>query len=87
MSPPNVLLESMTMGVHVVSSNTGGVSEIVIDGETGSWSSRGNKSVLTDAIKKVWTNQNNYQEMKINALKLIVNQFDKATRFEPRIIS
>ncbi len=83
---PNVLLESMSMGVPVVSSNIGGVSEIVIDGETGYMVEPGNKSALADAIKKVWANQNNYQEMKIKARKLIVDQFDKATQFE-RFIS
>ena len=30
---PNVLLESMSMGVPVVSTNLGGVPEVVIDGE------------------------------------------------------
>ena len=79
---PNVLLESMSMGVPVVSSNIGGVSEIVIDGETGYMVEPGNKSALADAIKKVWANQTNYQEMKVKAQKLIVNQFDKATQFE-----
>ena len=83
---PNVLLESMSMGVPVVSSNIGGVSEIVIDGETGFMVGPGNKSALADAIKKVWANQHNYREMKIKARKLIVNQFDKCAQFE-RFIS
>jgi glycosyltransferase involved in cell wall biosynthesis len=83
---PNVLLESMSMGVPVVSSYIGGVSEIVIDGETGYMVEPGNKSALADAIKKIWANQTNYQELKVNARKLIVNQFDKATQFD-RFIS
>ncbi|MDK1119304.1 MAG: glycosyltransferase family 4 protein [Anaerolineae bacterium] len=83
---PNVLLESMSMGAPVVSSNIGGVSEIVIDGETGCMVEPGDKSALSDAIHKVWANQNNYREMKIKARKLIEDQFDKATQFE-RFIS
>ncbi len=83
---PNVLLESMSMGVPVVSSNIGGVSEIVIDGETGYMVEPGNKSALADAIKNVWANQNNYQEMKIKAHKLITDKFNKETQFE-RFIS
>ena len=67
---PNVLLESMSMGVPVVSSNIGGVSEIVIDGETGYMVEPGNKSALANAIKKVWANQKNYQEMKIKAQQI-----------------
>ena len=79
---PNVLLESMSMGVPVVSSNIGGVSEIVIEGETGYMVEPGDKSALANAIKKVWANQNNYQEMKIKACKLITDKFNKATQFE-----
>jgi len=79
---PNVLLESMSMGAPVVSSDIGGVSEIVIDGETGYMVEPGNKSALADAIKKVWANQTNYQEMSVKARKLIVEQFDKVTQFE-----
>lgn len=83
---PNVLLESMSMGVPVVSSNIGGVSEIVVDGETGYMVEPGDKSALAEAIKKVWASQNNYLEMKTKARQLIVDQFDKATQFD-RFIS
>ena len=79
---PNVLLESMSMGVPVVSSNIGGVSEIVMDRETGYMVEPGDKSSLAEAIKKVWANQNSYQEMRTKARRLIVNQFDKVTQFE-----
>jgi len=79
---PNVLLESMAMGVPVVSSNIGGVPEIVLDGKTGYMVEPGDKSALADAIEKVWADQDSYQEMKIKARKLIENRFDKATQFE-----
>jgi glycosyltransferase involved in cell wall biosynthesis len=79
---PNVLLESMGMGVPVVSSNIGGIPEIVINGETGYMVEPGNRSALAFAIEKIWANQNNYQEMKEKTRRLIENQFDKATQFE-----
>jgi glycosyltransferase involved in cell wall biosynthesis len=79
---PNVLLESMGMGVPVVSSNIGGVPEIVINGETGYMVEPGNRLALAFAIEKIWANQNNYQEMKVKTRKLIENQFDKATQFQ-----
>jgi glycosyltransferase involved in cell wall biosynthesis len=79
---PNVLLESMSMGVPVVASSIGGISEIVIDGETGFLVAPGDKNALADAIIEVWANQNNYREMKTKARELIVNQFDKVTQFE-----
>jgi len=83
---PNVLLESMGMGVPVVSSNIGGVPEIVINGETGYLVEPGDKSALAFAIENIWANKNNYQEMKVKTRKLIQKQFDKATQFE-RFIS
>jgi len=79
---PNVLLESESMGVPVVASNVGGVSEIVIDGETGYMVEPGNKSALADAITNVWANHNKYQEMSEKAQKLIVQEFNKTTQFE-----
>jgi len=42
----------------------------------------GDKSALVDAIKKAWTNQDRYREMKVKARKLIDNHFDKATQFD-----
>ena len=83
---PNVLLESMAMGVPVVSSDIGGVSEIVHDGETGYMVEPGDKSALAEAIIKIWEDQDTYQAMKIKARKLIESQFDKTTQFE-RFIS
>lgn len=83
---PNVLLESMSMGVPVVASNIGGVSEIVIDGKTGYMVEPGNPIAIAEAVAKVWSDPDNYKEMKSNAHKLIVNQFDKITQFD-RFIS
>ncbi len=79
---PNVLLESMSMGVPVVSSNIGGVPEIVLDGETGYMVKPGDKTVLAEAISKIWVDQNKYQEMKTKARKLILSQFDKTSQFD-----
>ncbi len=79
---PNVLLESMSMGVPVVSSNIGGIPEIVFNGETGYLAEPGDKSSMVEAINKIWANQTNYQKMKIKARELIANQFDKAAQFK-----
>jgi glycosyltransferase involved in cell wall biosynthesis len=79
---PNVLLESMAMGVPVVSSDIGGVSEIVLDGETGYLVEPGDVSALSDAIQKGWENQDTYQVMRIKARKLIERQFDKVAQFD-----
>jgi glycosyltransferase involved in cell wall biosynthesis len=78
---PNVLLESMAMRVPVVSSNLGGVPELVIDGETGYMVEPGNPNTLSAAIKKLWSDQEAYQKMKQNARNLIENNFNKAIQF------
>jgi glycosyltransferase involved in cell wall biosynthesis len=79
---PNVLLESMSMGVPVVSSNLGGVPEIVIGGATGIMVAPGDAEALADAIVSVWADQTQYRAMKTQARELIVSQFDKAAQFE-----
>jgi len=79
---PNVLLESMSMGVPVVSSNIGGVLEIVFNGETGYMVEPGDKSALAKAIHKLWTDQILYREMKVKTRQLITDRFDKTTQFD-----
>jgi len=83
---PNVLLESESMGVPVVASNVGGISEIVFDGETGYLVEPGNELALASSITEVWANQDDYQAMSEKARKLIAQEFDKATQFD-RFIS
>jgi glycosyltransferase involved in cell wall biosynthesis len=78
---PNVLLESMAMEVPVVSSDIGGVSEIVFDGATGYKVEPGDPGALAEAINKLWANQGQYQKMRENARNLIVGEFNKATQF------
>ncbi|MEK6222952.1 MAG: glycosyltransferase family 4 protein [Chloroflexota bacterium] len=79
---PNVLLESMAMAVPVVSSNIGGVPEIVITGETGYMVKPGDSQELGDAINQLWGDQNKYQNMRKNARELITREFNKAAQFE-----
>jgi glycosyltransferase involved in cell wall biosynthesis len=79
---PNVLLESMSMGVPVVSSNLGGIPEIVIEGETGSMVAPGDADALADAIEILWADQDNYREMKTKVRDQMVSRFDKSTQFD-----
>jgi glycosyltransferase involved in cell wall biosynthesis len=79
---PNVLLESMSMGVPVVSSRIGGIAEIVIPGETGSMVDPGEPGELAEAIHALWADQDRYQRMKIKARELIASQFDKAAQYD-----
>ena len=79
---PNVLLESMSMGVPVVSSSLGGVSEIVINGKTGFMVKPGNSEQLADGILKLWNDRTRYKRMRQNARQLMTDKFDKEHQFD-----
>jgi glycosyltransferase involved in cell wall biosynthesis len=79
---PNVLLESMSMGVPVVSSNLGGVPEAVRDGETGYMVKPGDVDQLTNAVRKIWEDQVVYKRMSVNARQLMTEKFDKQIQFD-----
>jgi len=79
---PNVLLESMSMGVPVISSNIGGVPEIVIDGVTGYMVRPGDAVALAGAIEKLWADQDSYRQMCKNARSMMTEKFDKDVQFD-----
>jgi len=79
---PNVLLESMSMGVPVVSSDLGGVPEIVFNGKTGIMVEPGNRDQLAEAIQKLWNDRTNYMKMRQNARQLMVENFNKERQFD-----
>jgi len=79
---PNVLLESMSMGTPVIASDLGGISEVIIHGETGLLITPGDIGQLRDAILLLWQNQSLRQEMSRNALHFIQSAFDKQRQFD-----
>ncbi len=78
---PNVLLESLAMGVPVVASRLGGVSEVVLSGETGVLVPRGNIAALADAIRRLWENRAMYERMRRQARRFVQTRFDRQTQF------
>ena len=78
---PNVLLEAMSMGLPVISSRMAGVPEIVFDGETGYMTEPGDIDDFTDAVVRLWSDQNAYKRMGLNARKLMETKFDKKNQF------
>jgi glycosyltransferase involved in cell wall biosynthesis len=78
---PNVLLESMSMGVPVVSSRLAGVPEVVKDGGTGFMVEPGDVTGLSTAIHALWKDKNRYREMAQNARQLMEEKFDKRKQF------
>ncbi len=79
---PNVLQESMAMNVPVVSSNLGGVPEVVFEEQTGYMVEPGNSDQLASAILKLWSDEQAYQKMCVQARKLIKERFDKGRQFD-----
>jgi glycosyltransferase involved in cell wall biosynthesis len=78
---PNVLLESMSMKVPVVSSKMAGVPEIVKDGINGFMVEPGKVDQLADAINRIWSDQEKYKKMCENGRFLMEKGFDKETQF------
>ena len=62
-----VILEAMSLGKPVVSSNVGGVSEIVIDNYTG-YAVENNVSDFVRSINKLISNGELYEEISRNSL-------------------
>ena len=79
---PNVLLESMAMSVPVVSTDLGGVAEIVLDGQTGYKVGVDDSGALANAIERMWADQGFYRQMGDNARQLIIEEFDKRIQFD-----
>lgn len=60
---PNVLLESMANGTPVITTNVGGIDEVIVDGETGLLVDPGNTDALTDAIIRLATDDELYSRL------------------------
>jgi glycosyltransferase involved in cell wall biosynthesis len=69
------MLESMSMGVPVVASNIGGLSEAIIPGETGELFSPGDPDMLAKMLTKMIDNKPRFSKMKKKCRKLIFDKF------------
>lgn len=70
------------MNVPVISSNLGGVPEVVFDGQTGYLVEPGNSDRLAEVILNLWTDQEAYRRMCIRAREVITERFNKEEQFE-----
>ncbi len=78
---PNVLLESMAMGVPVIASRLGGVPEIVRPGETGVLVPRGDAAALAEAIRRLWEDRRTYERVRRQAQHLMATHFNRRAQF------
>lgn len=73
---PNVLVESLAMGVPAVSTNVSAIPEILVDGKTGIIVPSKNVEELEKAIMKVLTNDNLRMQLIKNGQAHVQNHFD-----------
>ena len=62
-------LEAMAVGVPVISSNTGGIPEVNLEGETGYLSNVGNVEEMAENAIYLLKNESLFQQFRLNALK------------------
>ena len=73
----NVVLEAMALGTLVISTNCGGMDEVIMDEQNGFLVPIRNPKAMTDKIMQVVSlSENEKQQIKINARKTIENQHD-----------
>ena len=78
---PNVLLESMATSVPVISSNLGGVPEVVLEDKTGYLVEPGDSDQLADAIRKLGGDRAVGRQMGERGRVLVEKRFDKRVQF------
>ncbi|MCG8432037.1 MAG: glycosyltransferase family 4 protein [Candidatus Omnitrophica bacterium] len=73
------LIEAQAKGIPVVASRTGGIPEVVIDGETGILVEAGNSPALASAINKLLRDNGLRQIMKEKARRWVEDRFSAET--------
>lgn len=72
---PNTVLESLSCGTPVVGFNTGGIPDLVREGETGFLARTGNVSELTLAFMSAFSDRERLAACGCRARELVVRQF------------
>jgi len=73
------MLESMSMGVPVVATNIGGLSEAIAPGKTGALVPPGNPDILGKTLSEIIHNPSLLKTMGMKCRELIINKFSKDT--------
>ncbi len=72
---PNVVLEAMSIGIPVISSNVGGLSELIHHGKNGLLCNIKNKTEFVDAIKLLLTENHLNRKLGANGKKFISSRY------------
>lgn len=78
-------LEAMSCGLPVVASNVGGITDFVVDGETGLLVSPGNSDQLANAIAKLVDNESLRSQIGKNGRKLALDCFSHAKTVDSHV--
>jgi len=76
---PNVLIESMAMGVPVVATDISAIPELVQDGKTGLLAPAGRPDKLAEAMQRMLTDSRMRNRLTEAARELVVREFDNGT--------
>ena len=68
---PTVIYESLAAGVPVIAAKIGGVAELVQDGQNGFTFEAGNAEDLSRILKRVVTNRDELQKMRLAAMRSV----------------
>jgi len=79
---PNVLIEAQRQGVPVVTTNAGGVHDIVVHGETGFIVEERNPFVIAKYLGWILDNEEWYESAKVKAASHIRNTFESESALE-----
>jgi glycosyltransferase involved in cell wall biosynthesis len=80
------LMESMAAGAMVVASDTAPVREVIVDGENGKLVDFFNYAALSKAMIDALENPQDYENMRINARRTIVEGYDLETICLPHLV-
>ncbi|NNK14575.1 MAG: glycosyltransferase [Desulfofustis sp.] len=75
---PNVLVESLAMGIPAVATNVSSIPEIVIDGETGLTVEQEDSEALSEALLQLLTDQQLRQRVINKGKALVSEHFDNS---------
>ncbi|MFN8242284.1 MAG: glycosyltransferase family 4 protein [Bacteroidales bacterium] len=70
------ILEAMSFGIPVIVPRTGGITELVDDGQNGLLADTSDPKAIADCIKRIISDKRAYQQMSLNAL-------EKSYKFNP----
>ncbi|WP_018258232.1 glycosyltransferase family 4 protein [Halomicrobium katesii] len=72
---PNAVLEAMAAGLPVVATDTGGVADAIVDGETGYVVEPGDEQRLRDRIETIYADEQRAREMGERAREYVIETY------------